>query len=301
MDALTLSYINKEFSGHQAVDDASFTIPRQSIFGMLGPNGAGKTTLIRIITNILAADSGSISFYGEPLRAGHRNHIGYMPEERGMYKKMKVHEQLLYLARLRNMTKQEAEDGIAYWLDRFDMEKWADKKMEELSKGMQQKIQFVSTVMHKPAILILDEPFSGLDPVNSNLIREEIYRLRDAGTTIIFSTHRMEQVEEICEKIVLINKGQKMLEGSVHDVKEQFKENKFRIRYKGAMFPSHTPDFEILSTDNREAVIHLLNDITNNQLLQFLIENHIEVEAFNEILPTLNEVFIKQVTEQQSS
>jgi len=218
MSILRLENVVKTYENHVAVNDVSFEMPEDCIFGMLGPNGAGKTSLIRIITTITRADSGVVLFDGEKLNSSHPSQIGYMPEERGLYKKMGVGEHLLYLARLKGLSKSEANHEIKSWFTKFGIEDWWDKKVEELSKGMQQKIQFISTVVHKPRLLILDEPFSGLDPINTNLIKDEIDELHSKGTSIIFSTHRMEQVEEVCDFIVLINQGKKVLEGRVKDV-----------------------------------------------------------------------------------
>jgi ABC-2 type transport system ATP-binding protein len=226
---LEIQDVVKQYQAYLAVNHVSFSIPKGKIFGLLGPNGAGKTTLIRMITSITYPDSGKILFDGQPLQEKHSALIGYMPEERGLYKKMKVGEQLLYLARLRGMSEADAKKAILSWFDRLEATGWWNKKVEELSKGMAQKVQFISTVMHSPQLLILDEPFSGLDPVNANLIKDEIYRLHGEGTTILFSTHRMEQVEEICDNIVLVNKGVNILEGEVAEVKQRFKDNLFHI------------------------------------------------------------------------
>src|SRR5882757_5400224 len=230
MDILQVRNLKKSFSEQKAVDGISFTLGKGSIFGLLGPDGAGKTTLIRMITGIFYPDSGDILFEGRPFDpANDIAYIGYMPEERGLYKKMKIGEQAVYLAQLKGLGKQEATKKVKEWFVKFEMQSWWNKKVEDLSKGMGQKLQFVITVLHAPKLIILDEPFSGLDPVNSNLIKDEIYQLGRNGSTIIFSTHRMEQVEEICDHIILMNKGQKILDGSVDGVKQQFKENLFRV------------------------------------------------------------------------
>ena len=255
---LQLEQITKAYRHHLAVDKVSFQVPKQSIFGLLGPNGAGKTSLIRIITTITRADSGSVILNGQPLNSNHPTQIGYMPEERGLYKKMKVGDHLLYLAQLKGLHKTEAKKRINGWLEKFNIEDWWNKKIEELSKGMQQKIQFISTVVHRPQLLILDEPFSGLDPINTNIIKEEIELLRKEGTSIIFSPHRMEQVEEICEHIVLINQGQNILEGRVQDVREQFKENQFEVRFGGALSDSLRSQLHIL--DEKPNLIKLQAD-----------------------------------------
>jgi len=228
------------------VDGVSFVVPKGCIFGLLGPNGAGKTSLIRIVTTITKADSGSVFLNGEELNSTHPSKIGYMPEERGLYKKMKVGDHLIYLARLKGMSPSDATDSIKGWMAKFEIEDWWDKKIEELSKGMQQKIQFIATVCHNPPLLILDEPFSGLDPINTNLIKEEIQNLKNSGTSIIFSTHRMEQVEEVCERIVLINAGKKILEGPVEDVKNQFKEHKYQIEFDGGIPTNLLEEYELM-------------------------------------------------------
>jgi len=227
---LEVQRLKKYYATQKAVDDISFTIPTGSIFGLLGPNGAGKTTLLRMITGIFYPDSGQILFDGQPYHPEQDLvHIGYMPEERGLYKKMKIGEQALYLARLKGLSRQEANEKIKYWFSRLDMDSWYNKKTQDLSKGMGQKLQFVTTVLHSPKLIILDEPFSGLDPVNANLIKDEIYQLARTGATIIFSTHRMEQVEEICNHIILVNQGKKILDGTVQQVKQDFKENLFQL------------------------------------------------------------------------
>src|SRR3954451_2952638 len=230
MPLLELQHLKKYYATQKAVDDISFTIDEGSIFGLLGPNGAGKTTLLRMITGIFYPDEGTITFDGkrfDPLNDITK--IGYMPEERGLYKKMKIGEQALYLAQLKGLSRQDAMQKIKYWLEKLEMQSWWNKKIEDLSKGMSQKLQFVITVLHEPKLIILDEPFSGLDPVNANIIKDEIFNFSKKGITIIFSTHRMEQVEEICDHIVLVNKGQKILDGTVSDIKNQFKENIYQI------------------------------------------------------------------------
>ena len=295
MNILSLNNITKRFSDKTAVDDVTFEVESGSIFGMLGPNGAGKTTLIRIINNIFGADAGTIVFDGRPLTQTDQSHIGYMPEERGLYKKMKVGEQLFYLARLKGLSSGEASSKIREWLKKFEIEDWWNKKVEELSKGMQQKIQFISTVVHEPKLLILDEPFSGLDPINTNLIKREIYELREKGATVIFSTHRMEQVEEICEHIVLINLGKKVLEGQVADIKQQFKQNKFRIQYDGELPGSVSENYRFAEQNGHGAIIQLEADSDSNEFLRSLINKGVHITGFQELLPTLNEIFIKQV------
>jgi len=262
---------------------------------MLGPNGAGKTTLIRMITRITFPDSGSILFNGNTLKESDTNHIGYMPEERGLYKTMKVYEHLIYLARLKNLSSAGAKKQVNYWIDKFQIADWRDKKIEELSKGMAQKVQFIATVLHDPDLLILDEPFSGLDPINAKLIEDEIYELKKAGKTIIFSTHRMEQVEEICDEIVLINRGRKILEGAVGALKQQFKENKFRVLFEGELTPDFSQRFETISSLPNEVIVKASN--SSNDLLRYFLDQQLSVKLYQEILPSLNEIFIRQVNE----
>lgn len=296
MNVLSLRNVVKQYSNHTAVNHVSFDIPKGMIFGLLGPNGAGKTSLIRIITSITAADEGEIMINGELLSSGHPQKIGYLPEERGLYKKMKVGEQLLYLAQLKGMTKSAARDSLKKWFIKFGIEDWWKKKVQELSKGMQQKIQFIATVCHDPDLIILDEPFSGLDPINTNLIKDEIYELNQNGTSIIFSTHRMEQVEEICEEIVLINQGKVILSGAVSGLKDRFKENKFRIEFDG-----HLPTdldrsgFDIIKDNDKELVIQIKAGHNSRELLGALLNHGIDIKGYNEIFPSLNEIFIKQV------
>lgn len=299
MPVLKIENVVKRFQSKVAVDGISLEIEKGKIYGLLGPNGAGKTTLIRMITRILHADEGKIYLNDELLNDFHPAQIGYMPEERGLYKKMKVGEQLIYLARLRGMGYNDARKSLIEWLTRFDMKDWWNKKIEELSKGMQQKVQFVSTIVHDPKLIILDEPFSGLDPVNTQMIKEEILKLRENGATIIFSTHRMEQVEEICEEIALINEGKLILNGRVEDVKNQYRENKFVIDFY------KLPEQDISSVysseyNNGHRLTVSLNDHQNStDLLRYLIDNNAEIRAFNESLPRLNEIFIKLVTEKK--
>ncbi len=296
MHLLELNNLKKYFATQKAVDDISFTIDKGSIFGMLGPNGAGKSTLLRMITGIFYPDSGEINFMGkkfDPMNDFRQ--IGYMPEERGLYKKMKIGEQAVYLARLKGLSSAEANAKVKEWFIRFEMQSWWNKKVEDLSKGMSQKLQFVTTVLHEPKLIILDEPFSGLDPVNANLIKDEIFRMAEKGATIIFSTHRMEQVEEICDHIVLINKGKKILDGSVKQVKQEFKENIYRI---GAhILPEHlmTYIFEVVKHTPEELLIRLTHDAKPNDVLKYFINQGVEIHSFNEVLPSLQEIFIRQV------
>ncbi|MFT3904059.1 MAG: ATP-binding cassette domain-containing protein [Niabella sp.] len=298
MALLAVQNLKKYFATQKAVDDVSLSIEQGQIFGLLGPNGAGKTTLIRMITGIFYPDEGNIIFDGRPFSADRDiPYIGYMPEERGLYKKMKIGEQALYLAQLKGLSKRDATYKIKDWFSKFNMDSWWGKKVEDLSKGMQQKLQFVTTVLHNPKLIILDEPFSGLDPVNSNLIKDEIYRLAQNGATIIFSTHRMEQVEEICDHIVLINKGQKILDGTVQQVKQDFKENLYKVSFVSDM-PALELDndfFKIKHIGEKSLIIQRSETYTNNDVIQFFLSRGFEIESFNEILPSLNDIFIRQV------
>lgn len=293
MSILSLRNVTKQYSNHTAVDRISFEVEKQKIFGLLGPNGAGKTSLIRIITSITGADSGEVYIDRERLNSLHPHVIGYMPEERGLYKKMKVGEQLLYLSQLKGLSTSEAKSKIKFWLEKFDIKDWWGKKIEELSKGMQQKIQFIATVVHEPKLIILDEPFSGLDPINTNLIKSEIKELREKGMSIIFSTHRMEQVEEICEDIVLINNGKNILEGTVNDIKESFKENKYRIDFDGPA--PDLGDYRIVNKSKNSATIQLRPTEDANELIRYAVRTGAHIRGFNELLPSLNEIFIKKV------
>lgn len=295
MNILELHNVIKTYDKKVAVDNVTFNVPKGSIFGLLGPNGAGKTSLIRIITTITRADSGKVILDGEPLGFRHPEQIGYMPEERGLYKKMKVGNHLLYLAQLKGLPLKEAKNRIGYWMDKFSITDWWNKKVEELSKGMQQKIQFIATVIHQPKLLILDEPFSGLDPLNANLIKDEIYQMHRDGTSIIFSTHRMEQVEQICEQIVLINAGQNVLEGSVKEVKNKFKQNLFKITYDGELPSDLLTNTKVIEQKTGEITLQVAANHQSNDLLRYLINKGVFIHSFNEILPSLNEIFIRQV------
>jgi ABC-2 type transport system ATP-binding protein len=298
MALLELQHLKKYYATQKAVDDISFTIGEGAIFGLLGPNGAGKTTLLRMITGIFYPDEGTILFDGatfNPINDVQK--IGYMPEERGLYKKMKIGDQVLYLAQLKGLSKSDAMEKIKFWFKRLGMETWWNKKVEDLSKGMSQKLQFVTTVMHEPKLIILDEPFSGLDPLNANLIKDEIYGLAQRGSTIIFSTHRMEQVEEICDHIVLVNLGKKILDGTVQQVKQQFKENKFNIRLNGIPANIQSNVFEVLEANANDYTVKIKDGSKSNDVLKYFIQQDINVEAFNEILPSLNDIFIKLVAD----
>ena len=293
---LSLQHLKKYYATQKAVDDISFDIQKGSIFGLLGPNGAGKTTLLRMITGIFYPDEGHIILDGKPfIPSEDISKIGYMPEERGMYKKMKIGEQALYLAQLKGLSKAEALEKIKYWFRKLEMESWWNKKVEDLSKGMSQKLQFVITVLHEPKLIILDEPFSGLDPVNANLIKDEIYALAKNGATIIFSTHRMEQVEEICDHIVLVNLGKKILDGTVNEIKQQFKENIFSIETDSPNTISDNPIFTILKKEHNKVYVKINEENNSNQVLSHLIENNNRIISYNEVLPSLNDIFIKLV------
>jgi ABC-2 type transport system ATP-binding protein len=293
---LELKNLQKLYATQKAVDDVSFSIEQGSIFGLLGPNGAGKTTLLRMITGIFYPDSGELLFDGKPFDPQNDFvHIGYMPEERGLYKKMKIGEQAMYLAQLKGLSKSEALEKIKYWFKKFEMESWWNKKVEDLSKGMSQKLQFVTTVLHEPKLIILDEPFSGLDPLNANLIKDEIYGLAQRGSTIIFSTHRMEQVEEICDHIILMNLGKKILDGTVTDVKQQFKENKFNVQFKGQPTELASPIFTIEHQEKQQLIVKINEGYNSNHVLNYLLQQDVLIERFNEILPSLNDIFIHLV------
>jgi len=296
MNILSLRNVVKRYDKHTAVNNVSLDIPKGKIFGMLGPNGAGKTSLIRMITSITRADQGEIYIDGEPLNALHPMQIGYLPEERGLYKKMKVGEQLLYLARLKGLERKAAKKKLDNWLSKWEITSWWDKKVGELSKGMQQKVQFIACVVHDPKLMILDEPFSGLDPINTNLIKDEIYEMNQKGSSIIFSTHRMEQVEQICEEIALINQGEIILEGNVEKIKNAHKSNQFKLEFDGS-FPSDMigDSFQIINDDESSVVIQASEGHDSNELLRGLLDRNIKLRSFQEILPSLNEIFIKKV------
>ncbi|HEY5825850.1 MAG TPA: ATP-binding cassette domain-containing protein [Cyclobacteriaceae bacterium] len=294
MEALLAKDVTKRYAQHLALDQVSVTIPEKTIYGLLGPNGAGKTTLIRIINQIITSDSGDIKIFGETLSQKHIGVIGYLPEERGLYKKLKVGEQLLYLAQLKGLSKTDAQARIKKWLQKFQITDWYSKKVEDLSKGMAQKVQFISTVMHEPRLIILDEPFSGFDPVNAQLITQEILELKANGSTIIFSTHRMETVEDLCDHIALINKSKKILEGSKKQVKEQFRSHTFAVEHKGTF--SLNSNYELLSQESVEddfhkSIVKMKTPVSTNQLIRDLTEIT-EVHSFSEKVPTMSEIFI---------
>jgi len=298
----------KQFGKFTALHEVSIQVPKGSIFGLLGPNGAGKTTLIRIINQITLPDSGSVLLDKEPLRPEHIRDIGYLPEERGLYKSMKVGEQALYLAQLKGLAKKEAKAQLKYWFDKFEISHWWNKKIQELSKGMAQKVQFIVTVLHRPKLLIFDEPFSGFDPVNANVIKDEILQLRDEGATIIFSTHRMESVEELCDHIALINKSKKILEGKVSDIKRAFKTNTFEVGLQSDdhahLIETISSKFEVTPADFKTIDDQLKLNITldskdsPNQLLTYL-SGKAQVLRFNEVIPSINDIFINTITENE--
>jgi ABC-2 type transport system ATP-binding protein len=296
MSMLEVSHLKKYFATQKAVDDISFNVEKGTIFGLLGPNGAGKTTLIRMITGIFYPDEGNILLNGKTFDPENdASRIGYMPEERGLYKKMKIGEQAIYLARLKGLSKSEAMASVKKWFTRFEMQSWWNKKIEDLSKGMAQKLQFVITVLHEPELIILDEPFSGLDPINANLIKDEIFRLAANGASVIFSTHRMEQVEELCNHIILINKGQKILDGAIPDVKQDFKENLFRITARPLPENLSNDFFDLLSKHDQTLTLRIKEGHTPNEVLEYFINRQSSISVFTELLPSLNEIFIKLV------
>lgn len=296
MEALLVKDVSKVYSQHKALDNVSITIPEKTIFGLLGPNGAGKTTLIRIINQIINSDSGEILVFGEKLKPSHIEIIGYLPEERGLYKKMKVGDQLLYLAQLKGLSRKDALAKIKIWLEKFEIKDWWHKKVEDLSKGMAQKVQFISTVLHEPKLIILDEPFSGFDPVNAQLITEKILELKENGSTIIFSTHRMETVESLCDHIALINKSKKILEGPKKQVKESYRTNTFLIEHRGNHFQLPSEKYEIKSQvkieeDLYTTTIKAAAGIKGNQVIRDLVDIT-ELYSFQEKLPTMADIFI---------
>lgn len=295
----------KEYSGHRALDGLSLSVSQGCVYGLLGPNGAGKTTFIRILNQITRPDSGEVLIDGHKLSPQDIGRIGYLPEERGLYKKMKVGEEAIYLAQLKGLSAMEARKRLRTWFDKFDITDWWDKKVEQLSKGMQQKVQFIVTVLHEPSLLIFDEPFSGFDPVNANILKNEILELKRKGATVIFSTHNMASVEEVCDDITLINRSRAVLQGSVNDVRQRFKENKFRIRYTGD--DSALKDASSLVSVSDANVVWAYNEaivkpsaqaagMTPNELIRYLLQ-HVELASFEELLPSMNDIFIKVVGE----
>jgi ABC-2 type transport system ATP-binding protein len=301
MHLLQIQNITKHFSNHLALDNVSCEIEEGKIFGLLGPNGAGKTTLIRILTRITAPDKGEILFNGKPLSEKDLENIGYLPEERGLYKKMQVGEQAMYLAQLKGLSRQEALKRLKYWFHKFEIEGWWKRKVEELSKGMQQKMQFITTIIHEPKLLILDEPFSGFDPINTNLLKEEILALKEKGTTIILSTHNMASVEEICDDIVLINKSRKILSGSISEIKNRFKKYRFiiEIEKNNNSNDSNLPHYFTLVSQKEKPQsivfeVQTLPETPSNELITYFMKNNV-ILSFQELLPSMNDIFIEQV------
>lgn len=295
---LRIEGVSKSYGSKVAIKDISFEVHQGSTFGLLGPNGAGKTSLIRIINQIQPADSGQVFFNNKPINGTMSSLIGYLPEERGLYKKMKVGEQVLYLARLKGMTKTDAVKEIKWWFHRLEITDWWNKKVETLSKGMQQKVQFIATILHKPELIILDEPFSGFDPVNAEIVKNELLRLKDEGATIMLSTHRMESVEELCDHIAMIHKAEKVLDGRIADVKRKFRRNEFEIKYRGEKLLTYPPEaIEIISEsfdeEHKANVVHIKmeNDSHSNSVMKHFIEQR-QVIGFGEILPSVEEIFV---------
>lgn len=302
MNTLEVHQVNKNYSGYQALNNVSLSVPRGTVFGLLGPNGAGKTTLIRIINQITGPDSGEVLFEGHKLKPTDVEAIGYLPEERGLYKKMKVGEQCMYLAQLKGLSAAESKKRLMEWFRRFDIHTWWDKKIEDLSKGMAQKVQFISTVLHQPRLLILDEPFSGFDPINAELIRNEMLAMKKAGTTIILSTHDMGSVEALCDNIALINRAEVILNGSVKDIKKKFRTFTYEVTYAGTPMElsiSLGPFFELLHSgaedDLHKAHIRIKDHHSLNELLRAMME-HVEIHAVREIIPSMNDIFIEAVS-----
>lgn len=296
MDIIEVDHIKKYYSTRKAVDDVSFAIAPGSIFGLLGPNGAGKTTLIRMITGIFYPDEGNIILNGkkfDPLKD--LGYIGYMPEERGLYKKMKIGEQAVYLARLKGLSKSAATKKVKEWFIKLEMENWWNKKVEDLSKGMGQKLQFVVTILHEPSLIILDEPFSGLDPVNTNIIKEEIRQLAKNGSSIIFSTHRMEQVEEICDHIIFMNKGRKIIDGTVKNIQQQYKENLFALTLEAIPEDTSSPSFEVISRFDQRLIVKIMEGFGPNDVLRYFLQKDVTINGFYEMLPSMNDIFIQLV------
>ncbi len=302
MYILKAENVYKHFGNYTALKDVSIAVKRGTIFGLLGPNGAGKTTLIRIINQITGPDEGKLFFDDQKLSQTHVSRIGYLPEERGLYKKMKVGEQAMYFARLKGMSKKDAFNELTNWFKKFEIEHWWNKKVEELSKGMAQKVQFITTVIHKPSLLILDEPFSGFDPINANLIKNEILELKKQGVTIIFSTHNMSSVEEMCDDIALINKSRVLLDGSVRDIKKRFAKNIFEVEFNGNMIAFANAlwagyelvDKNMIENNHHTCTVKLLGNNTVNNLLGVLMA-HVEIKGLREVVPTMNDIFIETV------
>ena len=302
MKVLEVRSVSKSYSHHKALDDVSISVPEGQIFGLLGPNGAGKTSLIRIINQITMPDQGDILFKGNSLSSEHIKTIGYLPEERGLYKKMKVGEQALYLAQLKGLSKAEAKIALKEWFEKFDIAPWWNKTIEDLSKGMAQKVQFITTVLHRPKLLIFDEPFSGFDPINANVIKDEIINLKEQGTSIIFSTHRMDSVEEICDHIALIDKSKKILDGPIQQIKKNFKQQIYTVDFSSSnldFLNTLTEPFKLINKNNHQADIQILNQTPASDLIRFLLDKS-DIKAFKEKIPTINEIFIRTIQENES-
>lgn len=303
MALVQIKEVSKQYSNHLALDRISCEVPEGSIFGLLGPNGAGKTSLIRIINQITGPDSGEILFEGEKLAEKHVRQIGYLPEERGLYKKMEVGEQAIYLARLKGLSRNDALEKLKYWFEKFEIKPWWKKKVEELSKGMQQKVQFIITVLHEPKLLILDEPFSGFDPINTQIIRDELLRINKTGTAIILSTHRMESVEELCTNISLLNNAKILLQGEITEIKNKFRNNTYLVDYMGnsiGLANSLWVDFNLIDSEQSDGMIkariRIKNEKGPNDLLKAMMQ-YGDVHSFRELVPSMNEIFIKIVQE----
>lgn len=304
MNLISAHEVVKDFSGHRALNRVSMEVPEGSIYGLLGPNGAGKTTLLRIINQITAPDEGIVLYEGLPIGREHRSMIGYLPEERGLYKKMKVGEQALYLAQLKGLSRQEAMKRLKIWFHKFEMVAWWDKKVEELSKGMAQKVQFITTVLHEPRLLIFDEPFSGFDPINVNLLKQEILQMKERGATIIFSTHNMASVEELCDHITLVNESETVLQGEISEIRERYRASKYLVTFTGSeeqLARGLDPRFELLKVEKngmgQQATIRIKKEGEGSgDLIRNLVEIS-EIKAFQEILPSMNDIFIQVVND----
>jgi ABC-2 type transport system ATP-binding protein len=307
MDLLIAEEVTKTYANHRALNAVSINVPDGSIFGLLGPNGAGKTTLIRIINQITAPDSGRVLLKGEPLQPRHTAMIGYLPEERGLYKKMQVGEQAIYLSQLKGLSRAESKKRLKYWFEKFEIGAWWNRKVEELSKGMQQKVQFIVTILHEPQLLIFDEPFSGFDPINTEILKAEILKLKENGSTIIFSTHNMGSVEEICDHIALINKSRKILDGNMIDIKRAYRTNIYEIDYEpyDRKLDEFLPEgFEVLSREDyglgKRARVKITDQGQTNELLNLLMRNS-RIIKFQEVIPSMNEIFIQKVNEENQN
>lgn len=302
MKVLEVRSVSKSYSQHKALNDVSLSVPEGQIFGLLGPNGAGKTSLIRIINQITMPDRGDVLFNGDSLCSNHIKSIGYLPEERGLYKKMKVGEQALYLAHLKGLSTIDAKTALKEWFQKFDITSWWNKTVEDLSKGMAQKVQFITTVLHRPKLLIFDEPFSGFDPINANIIKDEIIKLKEQGTSIIFSTHRMESVEELCDHIALIDKSKKILDGPVQQIKENHKQKIYAVDFSSSNldFLNVLPEsFNLINKNNHQVDIQIVDQTPASDLIRFLLDKS-DIKAFEEKIPTINEIFIRTVQENES-